>query len=353
MKFEPNVLLLEEGRMAADAADWAKRRQEILQLLAHEEYGFLPKTPTAVTSQLEKKITKTCSGHAVLEKRRVYFETEKGMFSFPFNFFVPNNGKKNPLFVCINFRPDEYDMYIPVEEIIDRGYALAVLYYQDVTSDDGNMTDQLAGMYHRSEDGSGYGKISLWAFAMSRVIDCLIGREEIDPEHIAVIGHSRLGKTALWCGANDERVRYAISNDSGCAGASCERHATGKNETVKDITTVFPFWFCENYRRYAGKAEQMPFDQHFLLAASAPRYVMVGSASLDAWADPYGEQLSCIGASPAWKICGKTGYIGPEEAAAVGDHFAQGEIGYHLRDGIHFLGRGDWNAYMDFMEKYV
>ena len=114
----------------------------------------------------------------------------------------------------------------------------------------------------------------------------------------------------------------------------------------------FPYWFCENYEQYNGRPDALPFDQHFLVAASAPRFVCVGSASLDAWADPYAEQLSCLAASPAWEVLAKEGYIGPKNPASIGSAFLEGSVGYQLRDGIHFLSRNDWLCYMAFMKKH-
>ena len=227
-----------------------------------------------------------------------------------------------------------------------------MIYYNDVTTDDGAMENGLAGMFTRNNDGTGYGKISLWAYAASRVLDYLETRDEIDMEHAGVIGHSRLGKTALWCGANDTRFKYIVSNDSGCSGAAYERDKHEGAETVKIITNAFPFWFCENFLKYVGHEDERNFDQHFLLAASAPRCVLINSASMDLWADPMSEQESCIGASPAWEVQGLKGYEGPAEQAKVGQAWTDGSIGYLRRDGIHFLSRADWLTAMDFARKH-
>ncbi len=349
----PALLKLNDGRWVENAADWQLRRREILDVLRREEYGYSPEAPGCVKGTVRAVDKKCCSGHARLETIVLSFAAEKGEFSFPVKFFVPENGKKNPLLLLLNFRPDAYDMYFPAEEIIDNGFALAVVYYQDITSDNGDFTDKLAGLYSRRHDGTDWGKISMWAWGASRALDYLLTRCEVDAENTAVIGHSRLGKTALWCAAQDERFRFAFSNDSGCAGAALERSKHEGAETVEIITRVLPYWFCENYYRYANNVEAMPFDQHFLLGAIAPRFVGVGSASLDAWADPYSEQLCCCEASPAWQCQGQSGFIGSGEPAKAGDSFQEGDIAYHLRDGIHFLGRADWLQYMAFMKRKI
>lgn len=349
----PALLKLNDGRWVENGEDWRVRRQEILDILRREEYGYSPQAPERVKGTVRAVDKKCCSGHARLESIDISFAADKGEVSFPIKLFIPENGKKNPLFLLLNFRPDAYDMYFPAEEILDNGFALAVVYYQDITSDNGDFTDKLAGMYRRKYDGTDWGKISMWAWGASRVLDYLLTRSEVNFENVAVIGHSRLGKTALWCAAQDERFRFAFSNDSGCAGAALERIKHENAETIESITRVLPYWFCENYHRYAKNVESMPFDQHFLLGAIAPRFLCVGSASLDAWADPYSEQLCCCEASPAWEVNGHMGFVGPKESAHIGDSFHEGNIGYHLRDGIHFLGRTDWLQYMAFMKKKI
>lgn len=350
MVFLPDLTMFQSGKPVVCPEDWQARREEILDLLCREIYGFSPAVLAPGRETIRHREPKCCSGHAVLESVDITVETEKGPFSFPMKLFLPKGQEKCPLFLLLNFRPDAYDMYYPAEEIIDHGFALAVIYYEDITTDDENWENGLAGCFTRPQNGTGYGKIGLWAWAASRALDALLSRPQIDEKHVAVIGHSRLGKTALWCAAQDPRLQYAISNDSGCAGAALEKvKQSPLSETTQVITEKRPHWFCENYQRYAGHPEKMPFDQHFLLSLIAPRFVCVGSASQDVWADPYGEQLCCVAASPAWKILGKQGYIGPETPAKVGDAFREGEIGYHLREGIHFLGRADWLEYMDFI----
>ncbi len=352
MNFSPDIMTFENGAKILTAEDWPKRRKELINILSAEEYGFMPPAPGKVNGSVIKSIKKCCSGHAVLQKIEISFDTPKGAFSFPVNFFAPVKKEKSPLILLLNFRSDPYDKYYPAEEIIDSGFALAAFNYEDVTSDNGDFENGIAGMYDRPNN-TGWGKISMWAFAASRVIDYLESRDEVDAENIAVVGHSRLGKTALWCGANDERIKFVCANGSGCGGASYERAKHAGGETVADIVRVFPYWFCDNYKKYVHDAASMPFDQHFLIAACAPRYVCIGDASEDAWADQYSGQLACIGAGEAWEILGKNGYIGAKRPAKVGERFAKGEICYHLRDGIHFLGRADWLSYMKFIKSII
>jgi hypothetical protein len=170
--------------------------------------------------------------------------------------------------------------------------------------------------------------------------------DSIDHSRVTVTGHSRLGKTALLTGMLDERFYCAISNDSGCSGASIARDNDG--ETVKKIVDRFPYWFCENYYKYSDNEEAMPFDQHFLLAANASHRVYVASAADDAWACPKNEYLSCVAAGEYFKAEGKTGFVHPVRLPAVGENFHDGDIGYHLRPGCHYMSREDWNQFIHF-----
>ena len=201
-------------------------------------------------------------------------------------------------------------------------------------------------------DDEDWGKIGMWAFAASRLLDYLLTFDYVDRKRVGVMGHSRLGKTALWAGANDERFTHVFSNDSGCSGAAITRKKVG--ETFPRIADVFDYWFCENMQKISKDvetSESVCFDQHFLLAACAPRKVYVGSAQLDTWADPISEFLCCHAASPAWEILGETGFISPDRLPDAWDRFADGNIGYHLRPGEHFLSRHDWKRYVDFIKR--
>ncbi len=349
MNFEPELLKFADGT-AVTSNRWEERRSEIIDILSREEYGYSPKPPETVSGTVTECEKKCCSGHAVLETIKISFKAQLGEYSFPIRFFAPKK-EHCPLIVMLNFSDEPYHRYIPAEEIIENGFALAVIYYNAVTTDDGDFTNGIAAMYQRNETVT-WGKISMWAFAASRAIDYLVTRKEVDPDCITVAGHSRLGKTALWCGAQDERVRFTYSNDSGCCGAAYERIKHNGAETLESIIRVYPFWFCDNFSKYAKSPDERPFDQHFLLAAIAPRYLLVGSASLDVWADQYSEQLSCIAASPAWSLNGLNGFCGDNTPFSVDQTSLEGSVGYHLRDGVHFFGRTDWLRLMKFIKNH-
>lgn len=323
-------------------------RKAMLDILQREEYGYLPPKPDTLTFSVTPKVIPSfCAGKADCH-RVVASGTVGGKpFSFPFYATLPNDGERHPFFVHINFRPDVPDRYQPTEELVDAGFAVLSFSYLDVTTDNGDFTDGLAGaLYEEGKRGpSDAGKLSMWAWAAQRVMDYAETRTDVlDLTTAVVCGHSRLGKTALLAAATDERFAFAYSNDSGCAGAAITRGKGG--ETVRAIYERFPFWFCKNYERYVDNEDAMPFDQHFLAACCAPRYVLIGSGSEDAWADPLSEQLTAYAASPAFP----GGFPAPDRPAEIGEGFLSGRIGYHLRRGLHYFSRADWHRLIEFVK---
>ena len=348
--FKPDLLTMLDGTPVTSAAQWRNRRAELIAILEREEYGIQPVFTGEVEGCIRQKDERCCAGHAVHERIDIAFDTPGGRFSFPMQFVYPADRKPHPLLVFLNFRREIYDPYCPLEEIIDHGFALGDVCYTDVTTDDADMTNGLAGCWPRTDPATDWGKLSMWGFAASRALDYLLTRPEVDGRNCGVIGHSRLGKAALVCGMYDERFRFILANDSGCGGDALEQTKHPGAETFAHMDKHFPFWFCGNRSKYAADQSGMPFDQHFLLAAIAPRFAAVGSASKDIWADPHSQQLCCAAATPAWTLHGVPGFIGPTEPAQVGNAFRQGRISYHLRDGLHYLNRTDWLHYMAFVK---
>ncbi len=323
-------------------------REDALNILQREEYGFLPPAPSALSFTAEENlIPRFCAGNAELHRITVSCTVCSKPFSFPFSAVLPTDNQPHPFFIHINFRDAVPDRYMPTEELIDNGFAVLSFCYKDVSSDDDDFTNGLAGLLFEngSRGPSDPGKIALWAWAAHRVMDWAETRTDaLDLSRSIVCGHSRLGKTALLAAATDPRFAFAYSNDSGCSGAALARGTRG--ETVRDICRKFPFWFCENYLQYIDNEAQMPFDQHDLIAAIAPRRVLIGSAAEDYWADPLSEQLACVAASPAFG----RGFDGADRPAKEGDAFLGGDVGYHLRHGRHYFSRADWHQLIRFVK---
>lgn len=262
-----------------------------------------------------------------------------------------------PLFLLINNRsPELADLakpngFWPALEIARRGFATATFQVADVDPDQNEgFKDGVHTLFDKPPRGpDAWGTIAAWAWGTSRVIDALEKEPALDARKIAVVGHSRGGKTALWCGAQDPRVALVISNNSGCTGAALARRKHG--EKVADINRNFPHWFCENYKRYNGKEETLPVDQHQLIGLIAPRLAYVASAAADDWADPTGEFLSCVHAGPVYRLHGLTG-LGTDTMPEAGGKLHTGSIGYHLRPGKHDLTLADWQHFMDFADRH-
>jgi len=329
-------------------------KKDIVELLLTEEYGFLPEAPEGISAEVVDRYDNFCAGKAVLETISLTCHTKDGDFTFPVRFTCPigANGPV-PCIIHINFRDLVPDRYEPSEEIVDMGFAVMSFCYNDVTSDNGDFTNGLAGVVYPEgkRTNTQCGKIGLWSWAASRVMDYALTRPELDHAHICVAGHSRLGKTALLTGALDQRFFCAHSNDSGCSGAAIARGTRG--ETVKVIYDVFPYWFCKNYQKYQDNEENMPFDQHFLVAANAPHRVYVASAEQDLWADPEKEYESCVAASAYYEEQGLKGFVHPERLPVSGDFFGEGMIGYHLRTGTHYFSRVDWQHLCAFLNEAI
>ncbi|MCL2301358.1 MAG: S9 family peptidase [Firmicutes bacterium] len=339
------------------AAQWPAYRKQLLELFSREEYGFTPPPPNEVRAGELPFDGKNWAGKAVERLVSLSFDTPNGEFSFPVNFVLPVDPQRGeplrntPLAIYISFRsyPDCY--YLPVEEIIDNGYALATFNYNDVSLDeqDGWLTDGIAAMYPRRGDGTDWGQCGMWAFAASRVLDYALTLDEIDKTRVFVAGHSRLGKTALWCAAQDERFAGAGVNDSGFGGMAITRGKQG--EQLRHLPVRIERWFCGNFLNWVERENDMPFDAHMLGALIAPRLLAVCNAELDTWADPQSEFMALVEAGKAYELLGVPGLIAPAEYPPVGARFPEGRIGYSLRAGTHFMSRADWGFYLKFWNR--
>jgi hypothetical protein len=381
----PDPLRFEDGRAVSSPDAWQKRRAEILKLFETHVYGRSPAPVAAMRFVVAESARDAFSGLATRRQVRVLLDGSESGPTFDLLLYVPNAAKGPvPAFLGLSFggnhtlsrdpavpvskawmregpgianhratdatRGNAADSW-PVEAILKRGYALASAYYGDIEPDhaDGwkdGVRARIGPGVRGALAADDWGALAAWAWGLSRALDYLRTLPEIDGRRVAVIGHSRLGKAALWAGAQDERFALVVSNDSGEGGASLARRQFG--ERTEDITREFPHWFCARYRDYAGRESAMPVDQHELLALIAPRPLYVASASEDLWADPRGEFLSAKAAEPVYLLLGKDG-LGVAEPPAA-DRSVGGTIGYHRRTGGHALTAWDWERYLDFAD---
>ena len=334
---------------------WKARREEIRALLEENMYGRMPREKALVEMKnLEE--ADGYAGKALVGKGTLTCRFGDTEFQIPVSFAFPKKCCPAPVFVVINFRAEVPDTYLPAEEVLDGGFGFLRIYYKDIVNDNygGDFSDGLGRAYYggRTPRGNEWGKIGMWAYAMQRALDYLETRPEADSRHLMAIGHSRLGKTALWAGATDERIYATFVNDSGAGGAAIMRAKQGEH-VEHFVKSGMWDWFCGNYRAYAGREDEMPFDAHFALSLIAPRLVCVGSAEEDLWADPESECLACRAASGAWTLLGREGLVMPERGAEAGEAFLDGCVGYQKRSGTHFLSRADWLMYMEFARRHI
>nr|6SZ0_A Chain A, glucuronoyl esterase OtCE15A [Opitutus terrae PB90-1]6SZ4_A Chain A, glucuronoyl esterase OtCE15A [Opitutus terrae PB90-1] len=390
----PDPLVGADGTRVHDRATWQhRRRPELLQLFAREVYG---RTPLGRPEGMVFKVTTmehaALGGAATRKEVTVRFGRDPNAPSMQLLLYVPNaviaRAERAPVFLGLNFygnhtvhtdpaialsarwipaeapnganhrateaaRGSDAQKW-PVEQILARGYAVATVYCGDLCPDrpDGlnasvaSWLDAAAGD-QRAPDA--WGAIGVWAWGLSRALDYLETDPLVDASRVAVHGHSRLGKAALWAGAQDDRFALVISNESGCGGAALSKRIHG--ETVARINTVFPHWFARNFRRYDDHEEALPVDQHELLALVAPRPLYVASAEDDDWADPRGEFLAVKAAEPVFRLFGQTGPSG-EDVPRVNEP-SGGALRYHIRPGPAGMTAQDWAFYLAFADEWL
>jgi hypothetical protein len=377
----PELLVCADGTRVKDVATWeAKRRPELLELFRDHMFGRMPGRPAGMHWQVLDD-TDALDGRARRRQVRVFLTAADSQPFFDLLIYLPADPKGPvPAFLGLNFRgnhaihPDPGILLPqswvrndeaagitenrateasrgcqarrwPVERILARGYAIATIYYGDIDPDyDHGFTKGVHPLFlEMGIPEASLGSISAWSWGLSRALDYLETDKAIDGSRVAVMGHSRLGKTALWAGANDPRFSLVVSNNSGCGGAALSRRCVG--ETVWRINTSFPHWFCAKFKEYNDRENALPFDQHELIALTAPRPLCVASANDDQWADPKGEFLSTYHAGPVYELYG---YKGPESAEPPALHQPVGQrLRYHIRAGGHDVTDYDWDRFLD------
>jgi len=381
----PDPLVFNNGVKVQNKKDWEKRRDEIYKIFKNEVYGISPEWKGEIIPYELSSNPNAMNGTAIRKEIKLTLRNGSKELSMVMLLYLPKSSAPVPVFLGYNFGgnhsvTDEPDIAITnswirnnkttgitdhraseagrgmgasswqVKEIISRGYGLATIYYGDVDPDfDDGFKNGVHGLYYLQPDSSSWGSIAGWAWGLSRAMDYIETLPSIDPKKVIVMGHSRLGKTALWAGAADKRFAIVISNNSGCGGAALSKRVFG--ESVGRINRSFPHWFCENFNKYNEKEELLPVDQHQLLSLIAPRPVYVASAEEDQEADPKGEFLSCVGASPVYVLLGGKGF--PAVQMPSLNSPVIGSIGYHIRTGGHAVTLYDWQQYLDFADLYL
>jgi pimeloyl-ACP methyl ester carboxylesterase len=353
----PEVLMAPGGKKVKDTEMWEKsRREEILELFRTNVYGRVPSTEYTKSFKLIKEDKNAMGGDATLRQVDITISSNGNSLDIHLTLFVPNKAAKPvPAFLLIDNRgPQNTDPerkvkseFWPAEEVIARGYAIAVFSNADLDPDNfDDFKNGIHGLLDRGErHPDSWGTLAAWAWGASRCMDYFETDKDINSNKVAVVGHSRGGKTALWAAAEDQRFAMAVSNESGCGGAALARRKYG--ETIARINNSFPHWFCLNYRKWSDNEESMPVDMHMLISLIAPRAVYVTSASEDLWADPRGSYLSLYHSLPVFQLYDRNSTLSykmpPLNKQVIG-----GKLAYHIRDGAHNMLLKDWNWFMDF-----
>ena len=380
----PDPLVCFDGRTVSDAAMWREvRRPEILRAFAEHVYGRTPEIKTSLRFETLGADTMVFDGLATRKQIRIRWLESDDAPWIDLLLYVPNNRSgPAPVFLGLNYGnqgvdPDpgiipsrnavcqrgEHAHRWPLETLLKRGYAVASFHGGDIELDRHGSGCQFTtegwqkGIRHFVMQQNGqteladdeWGSIGAWAWGLSRALDYLQTDPTIDGNRVAVFGHSRTGKTALWAGAQDERFALVISNDSGQGGASLARRRYG--ETVAASYALSGIWYCTNYQKYGNNEAELPVDAHLLIALIAPRPVYVASAEQDRWADPRGEFLAARHAEPVYELLGRPG-LGVVDMPGV-DRPVGRTIGYHIRTGDHEITPYDWGRYLDFADRHL
>jgi len=364
----PELMKTFAGEPVTTREQWEQvRKPEIRDFFLREIYGRRPgEKPAKLDFSLAEPDKVMMNGKAIRKRIRVSYGDRCGESSFVFTAFIPATAtaaKPAPAFLLIcnrdpkvNLDPERQRLsgFWPAEQIVDRGYAAIAFFNGDVAKDySWNYDDGVYSVFQKPSERNveSWGILSAWSWGASRVMDWIASEALLDARHVAVVGHSRGGKTSLFTGVYDERFAMACVNDSGCGGAKLNHIELPRSEHYDQIWNAIGCWFCGNFERYLYREHQTNFDAHEWIALMAPRLVCIASASEDDWAGQEGEFYAAKFASPAWELYGKKGLVG-DAFPGADKPLQEGSVSYHMRTGEHNLTPYDWDRYMDFADRH-
>lgn len=375
LKGLPDVFRTEAGTEVRSPDQWTHiRRPELLRWFTREVYGHAPGRPADLRFQVFDRQSGALQGLADREQIAVFFGG-KDTPRMHVLLYLPHGAHQPvPVFVGLNFNGNQTiapDTAIavplqagavpaprgsaagrwPLAMILARGYGVATVYAGEIAPDRrGGQTSGVQALYPALDTGdSNFATLSAWAWGLRRVLDYLRTDPRVDGRKVIVFGWSRMGKAALWAGAQDTRFAAVISNESGAGGAKLFHHFSG--EDTRRLCRIFPYWFCRNFEHFQGRDTLLPFDQHELAAVVAPRPLYIASAAEDANSDPVGEFLTARAVDTVYRFLGVSGL--PVRRMPAVDQPVLGRISYHIRTGKHNITPYDWEQYLRFADRYV
>jgi hypothetical protein len=375
-----------DGERITTRSQWRdKRRLELKALFQHYMYGYFPPAPARIESKVEREDRQALGGKATLEEVTIIFGPPE-VPTIHLLLVVPNKRKgPAPVFLGMNFcgnhalikdpavrlptawmypnypgvkanratdagRGMQIDVWA-LEQSIDRGYAIATFYNGDIDPDRPDVREGIQPHFLKKGAKPGphdWGTIAAWAWGLHRAVDYLVTDKGVDKDRIAVVGHSRLGKTALLAAAFDERIALAIPHQAGCGGTAPSRGKVG--ESVKQINDHFPHWFNGTFKEFNERPDRLPFDQHCLVALVAPRPVLFSNAVEDMWANPEGQFQVLQAADPVYRQLGAGG-LEAKRMPKPG-RLIDSQLGYYIRPGKHSMTGEDWKVFLDFADRH-
>ncbi len=361
----PDPLVLQNGKPVGDAATWhTVRRPELIALYEREIFGAVPAGAPKVRGEVVATEVGALGGKALRKHVAVRFGEGERAVVLNVSLYVPAGAvKPAPVVLQLLFSNPPgipqlvkmpFDDAVPVEDIVGRGYAYAAFRYSEVQGDSAKTNEggvqALAYAPGQTRPAAGeWGTITTWAWITSRVLDTLATEATVDAKRVALVGHSRLGKTALWAGALDPRFALVFASCSGEMGASLARRDFG--ESVDDVAANFPWWLGSTFPKYAGRWNDLPVDSHTVIALNAPRPVFVTGGTEDQWADPHGEFLALVAAGPVYRLLGKKD-VGATVLPALDAPLISGSLGFLYHTGKHVITEGDWQAFFAFAGRH-
>jgi hypothetical protein len=322
----PDPFVFQDGTRVKTPLDWQRRRAELAQLLLYYQYGRMPPPFGNVKGE---ELSSTPNQELEATEKRIKLTMGPGAkLTVPLELTIPLGRGPFPVIIRGDLCWGKAKPPIP-QKVIQRGYILAEFDRTAIVPDKNDRTQAAWALYPEFD----WGALSAWAWGFHRVVDYLVTLDYVDPQRIAVTGHSRGGKTALLAGALDERIALTVPNNSGCGGAGCYRHQGPKSEDIRAITSRFPHWFSPRFPQFVGRVHRLPFDQHSLKALVAPRALLTTEALGDLWANPEGTQVSHQAAKPVFEFLG-----------------AGEKLGIYFRPGKHEHNADDWEVLLDFAD---